>query len=82
MVLSFLAKDVAIMPLVFIDTKYDISSILYDLGVFNTPGMQSLMQQMAQNPQLMQNMTQAPYIQSMMQTMAANPELAQQVYKF
>jgi ubiquilin len=48
-------------------------------GVFNTPGMQSLMQQMTSNPQLIQNMLQAPYTQSMMQTMAANPELAQQI---
>lgn len=48
-------------------------------GMFNTPGMQSLLTQMTQNPQLIQNMLQAPYIQTMMQTMSANPEMAQQI---
>lgn len=47
--------------------------------MFNTPGMQSLLTQMTQNPQLIQNMLQAPYIQTMMQTMSANPEMAQQI---
>ena len=47
--------------------------------MFNTPGMQSLMSQLTQNPQLMQNMMQAPYMQTMMQTLSANPEMAQQV---
>jgi len=47
--------------------------------MFNSPGMQSLMQQMMQNPQMMSNMLQAPYMQSMMQSLSANPELAQQV---
>uniref|UniRef100_A0A8B9L180 Ubiquilin 4 n=1 Tax=Astyanax mexicanus TaxID=7994 RepID=A0A8B9L180_ASTMX len=31
-------------------------------GVFNSPGMQSLMQQISENPQLMQNMLSAPYM--------------------
>ncbi|KAK2184544.1 hypothetical protein NP493_261g00007 [Ridgeia piscesae] len=48
-------------------------------GMFNTPGMQSLMSQLTQNPQLMQNMMQAPYMQSMLQSLTANPEMAQQV---
>ncbi|GFO34131.1 ubiquilin-1 [Plakobranchus ocellatus] len=48
-------------------------------GMFNSPGMQSLMQQMMQNPQMMSNMLQAPYMQSMMQSLSANPELAQQI---
>jgi len=47
--------------------------------MFNSPGMQSLLTQMTQNPQLIQNMLQAPYIQTMMQTMSANPEMAQQI---
>ena len=47
--------------------------------MFNSPGMQSLMQQMMQNPQMMNNMLQAPYMQTMMQSLSANPELAQQV---
>jgi ubiquilin len=49
-------------------------------GMFNTPGMSSLMAQMSSNPQLMQNMLQAPYMQSMLESMSANPELANQVY--
>ncbi|XP_060067216.1 ubiquilin-1-like [Ylistrum balloti] len=48
-------------------------------GMFETPGMQSLMQQMTQNPQLIENMLQAPYMQSMMESMAANPDMAQQM---
>jgi len=48
-------------------------------GMFNSPGMQSLMQQMMQNPQMMNNMLQAPYMQTMMQSLSANPELAQQI---
>ncbi|XP_066273420.1 ubiquilin-1-like isoform X2 [Branchiostoma lanceolatum] len=48
-------------------------------GMFNSPGMQSLMQQMVDNPQLMQNMLQAPYMQSMMQSMGQNPEMASQI---
>lgn len=37
------------------------------------------MQQMTQNPQLMENMLQAPYMQAMLQSMSANPEMANQV---
>ncbi|XP_064608467.1 ubiquilin-1-like isoform X2 [Liolophura sinensis] len=48
-------------------------------GMFNTPGMQSLMGQMSQNPQMMQNMLQAPYMQAMLQSLSANPEMAQQI---
>lgn len=40
------------------------------------PNMQSLMSQMIANPQLMQNMMNAPYMQSMMQSLAADPGLA------
>eukprot|EP00058_Branchiostoma_floridae_P013290 XP_002598778.1 hypothetical protein BRAFLDRAFT_58152 [Branchiostoma floridae] len=48
-------------------------------SMFNSPGMQSLMQQMVDNPQLMQNMLQAPYMQSMMQSMGQNPDMASQI---
>ncbi|KAH9520146.1 Ubiquilin-1 [Bulinus truncatus] len=48
-------------------------------GMFNSPGMQSLMWQMMQNPQMINNMLQAPYMQSMLQSLSANPELAQQI---
>jgi hypothetical protein len=42
--------------------------------MFNSPGMQSMMQQLLSNPQMMQNTMQAPIFQAM----AANPELARQ----
>jgi len=45
-------------------------------SLFSSPGMQSLMQQMQNNPQMMQNMLSAPYTQSMLQAMAQNPEMA------
>ncbi|PNF28124.1 Ubiquilin-1 [Cryptotermes secundus] len=48
-------------------------------GLLNSPGMQSLMQQMMENPQLMQNMLSAPYTQSMLQAFAADPNMAAQV---
>ncbi|KAG9486807.1 hypothetical protein GDO78_006941, partial [Eleutherodactylus coqui] len=48
-------------------------------GMFNTPGMQSLMQQISENPQLMQNMLSAPYMRNMMQSLSQNPELAAQM---
>lgn len=48
--------------------------------MFNSPGMQSLMQQISENPQLMQNMLSAPYMRSMMQSLSQNPELASQVH--
>uniref|UniRef100_A0A3Q3DF32 Ubiquilin-4 n=1 Tax=Hippocampus comes TaxID=109280 RepID=A0A3Q3DF32_HIPCM len=47
--------------------------------MFNSPGMQSLLQQISENPQLMQNMLSAPYMRSMMQSLSQNPELASQV---
>ncbi|XP_018421862.1 PREDICTED: ubiquilin-1 [Nanorana parkeri] len=48
-------------------------------GMFNTPGMQSMMQQITENPQLMQNMLSAPYMRNMMQSLSQNPELAAQM---
>ncbi|KAK1151506.1 ubiquilin-4 [Acipenser oxyrinchus oxyrinchus] len=48
-------------------------------GMFNSPGMQSLMQQISDSPQLMQNMLSAPYMRSMMQSLAQNPDFAAQV---
>ncbi|XP_069735837.1 ubiquilin-1-like isoform X3 [Phaenicophaeus curvirostris] len=49
------------------------------VGMFNTPGMQSLLQQITENPQLMQNMLSAPYMRSMMQSLSQNPDLAIQM---
>uniref|UniRef100_A0A8C6TKL3 Ubiquilin-4 n=1 Tax=Neogobius melanostomus TaxID=47308 RepID=A0A8C6TKL3_9GOBI len=48
-------------------------------GMFNSPGMQSLLQQISDNPQLMQNMMTAPYMRSLMQSLSQNPEVASQV---
>ncbi|XP_041042057.1 ubiquilin-1-like isoform X3 [Carcharodon carcharias] len=48
-------------------------------GMFNTPGMQSLLQQITENPQLMQNMLSAPYMRSIMQSLSQNPDLAAQI---
>lgn len=48
-------------------------------SMFNTPGMQSLLQQITENPQLMQNMLSAPYMRGMMQSLSQNPDLAAQM---
>ncbi|XP_073990793.1 ubiquilin [Rhodnius prolixus] len=45
-------------------------------NLFTSAGMQSLMQQMMDNPQLMQSMLQAPYMQSILQTMSTDPSFA------
>lgn len=42
--------------------------------------MQALLQQISENPQLMQNVISAPYMRSMMQTLAQNPDFAAQVW--
>lgn len=41
--------------------------------------MQALLQQVSENPQLMQNVISAPYMRTMMQTLAQNPDFAAQV---
>ncbi|XP_045775883.1 ubiquilin-1 [Maniola jurtina] len=48
-------------------------------GLINTPGMQSLLQQMSENPRLMQSMMSAPYTNNMLQALAADPEMASQL---
>lgn len=48
-------------------------------NVLNTPAMQSLMQQMSENPALMQNILNAPYTRTMMESMAADPNMAASV---
>uniref|UniRef100_A0A671R8Q1 Ubiquilin-4 n=1 Tax=Sinocyclocheilus anshuiensis TaxID=1608454 RepID=A0A671R8Q1_9TELE len=55
-----------------------ISSSSLGNGMFNSPGMQSLMQQISENPQLMQNMLSAPYMRTMMQSLSQNPDIASQ----
>merc|ERR1719334_2359279 len=48
-------------------------------GLFTSPGMQSLMGQMRDNPTLMSQMMSAPYMQSMFSSLAANPDQAAQM---
>ncbi|KAH8298593.1 hypothetical protein KR018_002367 [Drosophila ironensis] len=45
-------------------------------NVMNTPAMRSLLQQMADNPAMMQNLLNAPYTRSMMETMSQDPDMA------
>lgn len=54
----------------------------HTLGMFNSPEMQALLQQISENPQLMQNVISAPYMRSMMQTLAQNPDFAAQVFSW
>lgn len=45
-------------------------------NVLNTPAMQSLLQQMSENPSMMSNLLNAPYTRSMMEALAADPNMA------
>lgn len=51
----------------------------YVASIFSTPGMQSLLQQITENPQLIQSMLSAPYMRSMMQSLSQNPDMAAQM---
>jgi len=48
-------------------------------NLMNSPGMQSLFQQITDNPQMMQNMMSAPYTQDIMRSLASNPEMASNI---
>lgn len=48
-------------------------------GALNSPGIQSLMQQITSDPQMLQNMMSSPMMQQAMQSMTQNPELMQQM---
>ncbi|XP_075463828.1 ubiquilin-4 [Ascaphus truei] len=48
-------------------------------GMFNSPEMQGLLQQISDNPQLMQSMISAPYMRNMMQALSQNPDFATQM---
>lgn len=45
----------------------------------SNPNMASLIQQMSENPQLIQNMLSAPYTQNMLQAMTADPSIASSI---
>lgn len=47
-------------------------------GLLNTPGMQGVMQQLGENPEMLRSMMSAPFMQNMMSSLAQNPELAAQ----
>ena len=44
--------------------------------MFGSPGMQSLMQQMTQNPEVMQGMLNSPQTQAMLRSLSENPDMA------
>ncbi|KAM8921228.1 ubiquilin-4 [Pelodytes ibericus] len=48
-------------------------------GMYSSPEMQGLLQQISDNPQLMQSMISAPYMRSMMQALSQNPDFAAQM---
>jgi len=48
-------------------------------GVLNNAPMQSLLQQMTENPNLLQNMLSSSYTQPLLQSLSANPEFANSV---
>ncbi|XP_065756800.1 ubiquilin-2 isoform X2 [Phocoena phocoena] len=60
-------------------TGNTVAAANYVASIFSTPGMQSLLQQITENPQLIQNMLSAPYMRSMMQSLTQNPDLAAQM---
>lgn len=45
-------------------------------NVLNTPTMQSLLQQVGENPSLMSNLMSAPYTRTMLEAMSADPNMA------
>ncbi|EDS43268.1 ubiquilin-1 [Culex quinquefasciatus] len=45
-------------------------------NILNTPTMQSLLQQMGDNPSLMSNLMSAPYTRNMLEALAADPNMA------
>ncbi|XP_068109628.1 ubiquilin-4 [Hyperolius riggenbachi] len=62
-----------------VSNPFGINATSLGSGMFNSPEMQGLLQQISENPQLMQSMISAPYMRSMMQTLAQNPDFAAQM---
>ncbi|KAM9251940.1 ubiquilin-4 [Cariama cristata] len=62
-----------------VSNPFGLNAASVGAGMFNSPEMQGLLQQISENPQLMQNMISAPYMRSMMQTLAQNPDFAAQI---
>ncbi|XP_040854787.1 ubiquilin-4 isoform X2 [Ochotona curzoniae] len=62
-----------------VSNPFGINAASLGSGMFNSPEMQALLQQISENPQLMQTVISAPYMRSMMQTLAQNPDFAAQM---
>lgn len=62
-----------------VSNPFGINAASLGSGMFNSPEMQALLQQISENPQLMQNVISAPYMRTMMQTLAQNPDFAAQM---
>ncbi|XP_060057585.1 ubiquilin-4 isoform X2 [Erinaceus europaeus] len=62
-----------------VSNPFGINAASLGSGMFNSPEMQALLQQISENPQLMQNALSAPYMRSMMQMLAQNPDFATQM---
>nr|XP_044994304.1 ubiquilin-4 isoform X2 [Jaculus jaculus] len=62
-----------------VSNPFGINAASLGSGMFNSPEMQALLQQISENPQLMQSVLSAPYMRSMVQMLAQNPDFAAQM---
>ncbi|XP_066465220.1 ubiquilin-4 [Eleutherodactylus coqui] len=62
-----------------VSNPFGINAASLGSGMFNSPEMQGLLQQISENPQLIQSMISAPYMRTMMQTLSQNPDFAAQM---
>ncbi|XP_063803132.1 ubiquilin-4 [Pseudophryne corroboree] len=62
-----------------VSNPFGINAANLGTGMFSNPEMQGLLQQISENPQLMQSMISAPYMRSMMQSLSQNPDFAAQM---
>ncbi|XP_028911882.1 ubiquilin-4 isoform X2 [Ornithorhynchus anatinus] len=62
-----------------VSNPFGINAASLGAGMFNSPEMQGLLQQVAENPQLMRSVLSAPYMRGLMQALAQNPDLAAQM---
>lgn len=62
-----------------VSNPFGINAASLGTGTFNSPEMQGLLQQISENPQLIQSMISAPYMRTMMQTLSQNPDFAAQM---
>ncbi|KAG8560103.1 hypothetical protein GDO81_014790 [Engystomops pustulosus] len=62
-----------------VSNPFGINAASLGTGMFNSPEMQGILQQISENPQLIQSMISAPYMRTMMQTLSQNPDFAAQM---